>query len=121
MKNPLINKTAKKLNGTLMPLNIEVIPDTEAANLLAQVKRNGIYRPYMHIVVATLKSLQGDKHIKFHTPQIVGRTQEENCKRLMSVINVALKSSGVNHRLRHVTDTDLLVSEPVSWGSDKDN
>lgn len=121
MKSPLINKSEKKMNGTLMPLKIEVIAALDAANLLANTKRQGIYRPYIPVVLASLKKLDQDQHIKFHTPQIVGRTQEQNCKRLMSVINVALRELKINQRLRHIAETDLLVSERVNWGTDTAN
>lgn len=121
MRNPLKNKTAKKANGTISSLKIEVIPADQAAALLMTVKRQGIYRPYIPTVVESLKRLAPEQHIQFHTPQIVGRTLDQNCKRLMSVINIALKTLKINHRLRHVTDSDLLVSEPINWGNIEKN
>lgn len=122
MRNPVApTKSGRKLNGTTGPINIEVISADMASALLANAKRQGIYRPHIPNVVAALRRLGPDEHIKFRTPAIQGRTVEQNCKRLMSVVNVSLKTLKINHRIRHVMETDILVSEPMNWGTDSDN
>jgi len=116
MRNPITSpKTDHRANGTIAPLKFETIESQELNELLANTKRQGIYRPYIAHVVEAIKKLSKDQGIKFHVPQIPGRTQEQNCKRLMSVINIGLKTLKINYRLRHVNDTDLLVSEKTEW------
>lgn len=116
-----VTKSSRHVNGTTVPIKIEVIGTLDAATLLGNTRQRGTYARYIPQVINTLKKLGEEQHAKIHTPQIAGRTMDYNCKRSMSVINAALRERKINHRLRHVMETDLLVSEPFNWGADTDN
>ena len=117
VRNPLESKTGRhyKVGGTVQPPDFKVIPHSEAVVLLAKVKRQGIYRPYVPHVIEAIEKLAPNQHLTFHVPLINGRDKIFTAKHLMSVINYSLMKSKISHRMRFVQDENLLISEKVEW------
>lgn len=117
MRNPLESKTGRhyKVGGTVTPPKFTVLEHQDAVVLLAKVKRQGIYRPYIPHVIEALNKLGPNQHITFHVPLINGKDKIFTAKHLMSVINYSLMKSKINHRMRFVQDENLLISEKVEW------
>jgi hypothetical protein len=115
MKNALDTKTERKANGTIGKLDINVVGQTEALNLLGLVRRQGIYRPYIPVVCDAISKLGMGQSITFHVPVMPGKPAKVSSKRLMSTINMFMKRKQIPHRLRYVEEKNILISEKIDW------